>query len=158
LAEANVRTGGKALGIVEAQGLSPAIFCADTALKAADVELIGYEFAKGMGRITVKLCGNIGSVQAAVGAAKALLEREGKYVASSVIPRPAPEAEPWISQVDRAPAENRPPAAAPGKTAVAAAADDKPAGELCNLCEDPACPRRKGDPHGDCIHFAEPVK
>lgn len=25
----------------------------------------------------------------------------------------------------------------------------------CNLCHDPACPRKKGEPHVDCIHFDE---
>lgn len=27
------------------------------------------------------------------------------------------------------------------------------AGEVCNLCGDPACPRRKGQPHRLCVHW-----
>jgi len=27
--------------------------------------------------------------------------------------------------------------------------------DICNLCEDPACPRSKGDLHKDCIHYDE---
>lgn len=27
----------------------------------------------------------------------------------------------------------------------------------CNLCQDPACPRRKGEPHKNCNHYGEEV-
>ncbi|EHL2606632.1 propanediol utilization protein, partial [Listeria monocytogenes] len=30
-----------------------------------------------------------------------------------------------------------------------------PAEATCNLCHDPLCPRVKGDPRQDCIHFEE---
>lgn len=29
--------------------------------------------------------------------------------------------------------------------------------DCCNLCGDPACPRRKGQPHRLCLHSAEPI-
>ncbi|MDI3538553.1 MAG: hypothetical protein PWP58_1240 [Bacillota bacterium] len=37
----------------------------------------------------------------------------------------------------------------------AAEAEKPPVTEVCNLCGDPACPRRKGEPRSRCIHFAE---
>lgn len=38
----------------------------------------------------------------------------------------------------------------------AAAGAERPAApEVCNLCGDPACPRRKGEPRSRCIHYAE---
>lgn len=37
--------------------------------------------------------------------------------------------------------------------------DEKEEGEItCNLCLDPECPRHKGEPRVECIHFAEIVE
>ena len=34
--------------------------------------------------------------------------------------------------------------------------DDKPGDRVtCNLCGDPKCPRKKGEPHNKCIHYDE---
>ena len=77
------------LGIVETIGLTTAITAADAMVKAANVRLVGYEITNGFGFVTVKVCGDVGAVQAAVdaGAAAALLvgELKGKLV----IARPA---------------------------------------------------------------------
>ncbi|EHL2677423.1 propanediol utilization protein, partial [Listeria monocytogenes] len=32
---------------------------------------------------------------------------------------------------------------------------EAPTEATCNLCHDPLCPRVKGDPRQDCIHFEE---
>ncbi|MDK2784495.1 MAG: hypothetical protein PWQ41_166 [Bacillota bacterium] len=37
----------------------------------------------------------------------------------------------------------------------AASGEKPPVSEVCNLCGDPACPRRKGEPRSRCIHYAE---
>ena len=94
----------KALGLIETIGLITAIEAADTALKAANVKLLGYENTKGGGRITIKLVGDVGAVKAAVAAGVAAAERIGRIESSLVIPRPHQEIEGLVSYVDRGPA------------------------------------------------------
>lgn len=79
---------GRALGIIETVGLASAIEAADSAAKAANVELIGYELSRGGGYITVKLEGDVGAVQAAVDAGVAAASQVNRVVSSHVIPRP----------------------------------------------------------------------
>ena len=94
----------KALGLIETIGLITAIEAADTALKAANVKLLGYENTKGGGRITIKLVGDVGAVKAAVAAGVAAAERIGRIESFLVIPRPHQEIEGLVSYVDRGPA------------------------------------------------------
>lgn len=61
--------GKKCVGLIEAKGLAAAIEMADTAVKAANVKLIGYEYAGSDAKIVVKIEGNVGAVQAAIHAA-----------------------------------------------------------------------------------------
>ncbi len=77
-----------ALGLIEIVGLAAALEAADAAVKAANVELIGYEMAKGGGMIVIKLSGNVGAVTAAVQAGKAAGSKVNKVVATHIIPRP----------------------------------------------------------------------
>mgnify|MGYP000921551120 CR=1 FL=1 len=79
---------GRALGIIETVGLASAIEAADTCVKSAHVELIGYEMTKGGGFITVKIEGDVGAVKAAVDAGCAAAARVNKVVSFHVIPRP----------------------------------------------------------------------
>lgn len=79
----------QALGMIETFSLSAAIEAADAACKSADVELVGYELAKGGGLVTVKVLGQVGAVQAAVDAAKAAASGVNRVVATSVIARPS---------------------------------------------------------------------
>jgi ethanolamine utilization protein EutM len=95
----------KALGLIETIGLITAIEAADTALKAANVKLLGYENTKGGGRITIKLVGDVGAVKAAVAAGVAAAERIGRIESFLVIPRPHQEIEGLVSYVDRGPAK-----------------------------------------------------
>lgn len=78
-----------ALGQVETIGLPPAIAAADAAVKSADVQLIGYELARGGGKVTIKVVGQVGAVRAAVSAAKAAATRIGMVATSSIIARPS---------------------------------------------------------------------
>ena len=57
----------KALGLIETYGYIGAIEAADTAVKAAYVELSAVEKVKG-GLVTVQLLGDVGAVKAAVDA------------------------------------------------------------------------------------------
>ena len=91
----------KALGLIETIGLPAAIEAADAAAKSANITLLGYENAHGGGRITVKMVGDVGAVQAAVSAGSAAALRIGQVVSCLVIPRPHEEIAALIDQVDR---------------------------------------------------------
>ncbi len=76
----------EALGFIETLGLVCAIEAADSALKAANVTLVGRQNIKG-GIIAVIVKGDVGAVKAAVEAETAAASNVGKVLASHVIPR-----------------------------------------------------------------------
>lgn len=80
----------KALGLIETYGYIGAIEAADTAVKAAYVELSAVEKVKG-GLVTVQLLGDVGAVKAAVDAGVQKCKALGVYVSSHVIARPDSE-------------------------------------------------------------------
>ena len=79
----------KALGVLETFGLLAAVTVADTMVKAANVELIGYELAKGSGMTAVKVQGDVGAVKAALASGEAIARDLGLYRGKNLIPRPA---------------------------------------------------------------------
>ena len=79
----------RSLGLIETYGLLPAVEAADAAIKSANVDLVGYEFAKGSGMTVVKVEGDVGAVKAAIAAAYMAASKVGKVAATRVIPRPA---------------------------------------------------------------------
>ena len=81
----------EALGLIEVVGLVGAIEAADTASKAADVKVIGYELTKGSGMVLVKIIGGVSAVKAAVDAASMAAERIPQVVSKLVIARPSDE-------------------------------------------------------------------
>ena len=76
-----------ATGLIETEGLVAAIEAADCAAKAASVELIAFETIGG-GFVTVRLSGDVASVQTAVSAAAEAAGRIGRVVSRHVIPAP----------------------------------------------------------------------
>ncbi len=82
----------EALGMVETRGLVAAIEAADAMVKAANVELIGTEKI-GSGLVSVMVRGDVGAVNAAVGAGASAASKLGEIVASHVIPRPHSDVE-----------------------------------------------------------------
>ena len=76
----------RALGLVEVRGYVAAVEAADSALKAANVTLIGLEKIKG-GITTIKITGDVGAITAAVDAAKASVEGLGTFRTAHIIPR-----------------------------------------------------------------------
>lgn len=78
----------KALGLVEVAGLSSAIETADVMAKAANVELVELEAARGSGMMTIKVNGDVGAVRAAVEAGKAAAMSFGALVSVDIIARP----------------------------------------------------------------------
>ena len=78
-------------GLIEVVGLVGAIEAADTASKAADIKVIGYELTKGSGMVLVKIVGGVSAVKAAVDAASMAAERVCQVVSKHVIARPSDE-------------------------------------------------------------------
>ncbi|MEK7395827.1 MAG: BMC domain-containing protein [Candidatus Poribacteria bacterium] len=76
-----------ALGLIETMGLVAAIGAADSALKSADVQLIGFDFA-GNGGTTVKIEGEVSAVKFAVEAGVSTAEKIYNVLSWHVIPRP----------------------------------------------------------------------
>ena len=79
----------QALGLVEIAGLCIAVAAADAMVKAANVELVELEPAKGGGYMTIKVVGDVGAVNAAVMAGCQIGKEHQKLVAWKVIPRPS---------------------------------------------------------------------
>lgn len=82
----------EALGMVETKGLVGAIEAADAMVKAANVDLIGYEKI-GSGLVTVMVRGDVGAVKAATDAGAAAAKAVGEVVSIHVIPRPHTDTE-----------------------------------------------------------------
>lgn len=79
--------GEEALGLVETLGMVPAIYAADSMLKAANVQLISYENV-GSTLVTIMVKGDVAAVKASVGAGAAAAAEVGKLTAKNVMPRP----------------------------------------------------------------------
>jgi microcompartment protein CcmL/EutN len=77
----------EALGMVETKGLVATIEAADAMVKAANVQLIGYEKI-GAGFVTAIVRGDVAAVKAATDAGAAAARRVGELVSVHVIPRP----------------------------------------------------------------------
>lgn len=82
----------QAVGLIETVGLVPAIEAADVMCKAADVHLSGIE-KTGSGLVTVKVRGDVSSVEASVSSGRAAAERLGHIISVHVIPRPSDQVE-----------------------------------------------------------------
>ncbi|MBP3039885.1 BMC domain-containing protein [Bacillaceae bacterium Marseille-Q3522] len=207
-----------ALGLIEVIGLTAALEAADASLKAANVQLLGYEKVTA-GLVTVKIQGDVAAVKAALEAAKTSAGKIGTIVSVLVIPRPASGIRPLIKTIsekkdkpDRTTAEEQsePDSRKPlqeqengeerdlqkidenedtkkneitnditindytEETADQGNAKkntnmekethssvtntemaDSKTNVTCNLCHDPLCPREKGQPRTQCIHYQD---
>ena len=77
----------QALGLVETKGLVGAIEAADAMVKAAKVELVGYEKIGG-GYVTAIVRGDVAACKASVEAGARGAEKVGELISVHVIPRP----------------------------------------------------------------------
>lgn len=80
----------EALGMVECMGLVAMIEAADAMVKAANVQLVGYEKIDA-GLVTAIVRGEVGAVKAAVEAGAAAGRKVGQVVGTHIIPRPHAE-------------------------------------------------------------------
>jgi ethanolamine utilization protein EutM len=76
-----------ALGMIETKGFVGMVEASDAMVKAAKVELVGYEKIGG-GYVTTIVRGDVAAVKAAVEAGARGAERVGELVSTHVIPRP----------------------------------------------------------------------
>ena len=81
-----------ALGMIEAKGFVGMVEAADAMVKAAKVELVGYEKIGG-GYVTAIVRGDVAAVKAATDAGAAAARRVGELVGVHTIPRPADDLE-----------------------------------------------------------------
>ena len=77
----------KALGMIETRGFAAMVEASDAMVKAAKVELIGYEKIGG-GYVTAIVRGDVAAVRAAVDAGVKAAEKVGQIISTQVIPRP----------------------------------------------------------------------
>lgn len=76
-----------ALGMIETKGFVGMVEAADAMVKAAKVELVGYEKV-GNGLVTAIVRGDVAAVKAATEAGARAAERVGELVSVHIIPRP----------------------------------------------------------------------
>lgn len=76
-----------ALGMIETRGFASMVEAGDAMVKAAKVELIGYERIGG-GYVTVIARGDVAAVRAALDAGSRAAERVGEVISVHIIPRP----------------------------------------------------------------------
>lgn len=191
----------EALGLIETVGMAAAIEAADTCVKSANVELIGYELTRGQGMVTVKIKGDVGAVKAAVESAKVSAAKVNKVVSTLIIPRPAQGIQGIIEsdstvgiereednkkEIIKQDEEKKVIKDETNKEKIVTEQKDtlniekktekeelekkeemveheenikqqelKEDSEMCNICHDAACPRRKGQPKNMCIHYNE---
>jgi len=80
----------EALGMIETKGLVGLIEAADSMLKAANVEMIGWEKV-GSGLVTAFVVGDVAAVKAAIDAGASAASKVGEVISVQVIPRPHEE-------------------------------------------------------------------
>jgi ethanolamine utilization protein EutM len=80
----------EALGMIECKGLVALIEAADSMLKAANVQMVGWEKV-GSGLVTAFVVGDVAAVKAAVDAGASAAGKIGEVVSVQVIPRPHEE-------------------------------------------------------------------
>ncbi len=80
----------EALGMLETKGLVCLIEGVDAMLKAANVQMIGWEKV-GSGMVTAFVVGDVAAVKAAIDAGASAASKIGEVVSVQVIPRPHEE-------------------------------------------------------------------
>ena len=77
----------EALGMIETKGLIGLVEACDAMVKAAKVELVGYEKIGG-GYVTALVRGDVAACKAATDAGAAAAQKVGELLSVHVIPRP----------------------------------------------------------------------
>jgi len=80
----------QAIGMVETKGLVALVEASDAMLKAANVDMIGWDKV-GAGMVTSFVTGDVAAVKAAIDAGASAAGKVGQVVGVHVIPRPHDE-------------------------------------------------------------------
>ncbi|MEQ9410522.1 MAG: BMC domain-containing protein [Fuerstiella sp.] len=80
----------EALGMIETKGFVCLLEAVDSMLKAANVQLVGWEKI-GSGLVTAFIAGDVAAVKAAIDAGAQAASKLGQVVSVEVIPRPHEE-------------------------------------------------------------------
>lgn len=169
-----------AIGMIETFGLVAGIQAADAAIKSANVKFLGYELTKGNGLVTIKFVGDVAATKAALEAGSIAAEKINKVWSKLVIPRPHDEIEKLIKshetvgdaektekeekvienlnknkdlKVVERKVDNNFKEEAEEKKEVSINKLEKEKKELCNICKDQLCTRKKGEARNLCIHY-----
>lgn len=78
-----------ALGMIETKGFAAMVEASDAMVKAAQVELVGFEKIGG-GYVTTIVRGDVAAVRAAVDAGVQAAQKVGEIISTHIIPRPHP--------------------------------------------------------------------
>ena len=78
---------GSALGMIECRGFAAMVEASDAMVKAARVELKGFERTGG-GYVTAIVRGDVAAVRAALDAGSRAAEQVGEVISVHIIPRP----------------------------------------------------------------------
>ena len=78
---------GEALGMIETKGLVGLVEASDAMVKAATVQLVGWEKI-GAGYVTAMVRGDVAAVKAATEVGAAAAAKVGELISVHVIPRP----------------------------------------------------------------------
>ena len=98
-----------ALGFIETKGLVAAVEAADSALKSANVSLIGKKTV-GFGLVTVIITGSVAAVKSAVETGKESASGVGEVISAQVIARPHSDLEQIIYDRSKRAGEGKGPA------------------------------------------------
>ena len=80
----------KSIGILETRGFVPLIEGADAAVKAANVDIVGWRQV-GSGIVSFVVEGEVAAVRSAIEAARTAATAVGEVISDMVIPRPVDE-------------------------------------------------------------------
>ena len=89
---------GRALGMIETRGWVAMVEAADAMVKAAEVEVVGWQQVGG-GLVSVIVRGDVAAVRAATEAGAVAAANAGEIVALSIIPRPHESTETALSLI-----------------------------------------------------------
>jgi microcompartment protein CcmL/EutN len=159
------------LGLLEVSGFALAVNTADAMAKSASVKLVGIDTCKGGGWMTIKITGDVAAVDAALSTGAAFAVKHGGLIAKSLLARPdtqlMQQVVPSKTKVEKPSPTPEPAEAQPivqeevAETTAGEMTPDQegeptldfPDGKVtCNLCQDPLCPRQKGEPRNKCLH------
>ncbi len=87
MAEKSDSVTGTALGMIECRGFAAMVEASDAMVKAAKVDLKGYEKTGG-GYVTAIVRGDVAAVRAALDAGGKAAEKVGEVISIHIIPRP----------------------------------------------------------------------